>query len=72
MGEDRLPRRVMLEDVGGRRSKRRPKLRWIDNIKEDITEMGLDPETWTDAAQDRLSWRGSIEQTYGRLGPGHG
>ncbi|KAL1447571.1 hypothetical protein WDU94_012383, partial [Cyamophila willieti] len=72
MDEERMPRRVMVEGVNGRRSKGRPKLRWLDNIKKDVTEMGMNPDRWLEYAQDRHRWRSSVEQTYGRLGPSQG
>lgn len=37
----------------------------------DVPEIGAEPEKWIEAAQDRQRWRGAVEQTYGRLGPGH-
>lgn len=52
-GEDRMPKRVMLDEVSGRRSKGRPKLRWMDNVREDVAEMGMDPDRWLEIAQDR-------------------
>jgi hypothetical protein len=31
----------------------RPRYRWVDNIKMDHVEMGLDEVDWIDLAQDR-------------------
>jgi hypothetical protein len=36
---------------------RRPRLRWVDNIKSDLREVGQDSMDWTDLAQDRGQWR---------------
>jgi hypothetical protein len=37
----------------GRRSLRRPRRRWVDNIKIDLREIGCDGVDWIDLAQDR-------------------
>jgi hypothetical protein len=35
----------------------RPRRRWEDNIKMDLTEIGIDGANWIQLAQDRLQWR---------------
>jgi hypothetical protein len=45
------------------RSKRllgRPRLRWEDNIKMDLREIGIDGANWTRLAQDRVQWRAFV------------
>jgi hypothetical protein len=41
----------------GKRSLRRPRRRWVDNIKMDLREIGWDGMDWIDLAQDRDQWR---------------
>ena len=41
----------------GKRSLGRPRLRWEDNIKMDLREVGCDPGEWIDLAEDRDQWR---------------
>jgi hypothetical protein len=41
----------------GRRLLGRPRHRWVDNIKIDLREIGLDGTDWIDLAQDRDQWR---------------
>lgn len=72
MDENRTPLIMLTEDVEGKRSRGRPKLRWSDNIKADVEEMGLEAERWMEIAQDRRGWRESVEKTFGQLGPSHG
>jgi hypothetical protein len=36
-----------------KRSLRRPRNRWVDNIKMDLREIGWDGTDWIDLAQDR-------------------
>jgi len=35
----------------------RPRLRWEDNIKKDLKEMGCGGMDWIHLAQDRDNWR---------------
>jgi hypothetical protein len=41
----------------GKRPLRRPRDRWVDNIKMDLREIGCDGVYWIDMAQDRNQWR---------------
>jgi hypothetical protein len=41
----------------GKRSLGRPRLRWVDNIKMDLREIGWDAMDLIDLAQDRTSGR---------------
>jgi hypothetical protein len=38
----------------------RPRRRWIDNIKMDLLETGLDVVDWIGLAQDRYRWRALV------------
>jgi hypothetical protein len=44
----------------GLRTLRRPRLRWVDNIKMDLREIGWDGMDWIDLAQDRDRWRALV------------
>ena len=35
----------------------RPRLRWEDNIRMDLEEIGINAGKWVDSAQDRDYWR---------------
>jgi hypothetical protein len=37
-----------------------PGVRWVDNIKMDIREVGWEGMDWTDLAQDRDRWRAVV------------
>ena len=41
----------------GKRPLRRPRRRWVDNIRMDLQEVGCGYVDWTGLAQDRDSWR---------------
>jgi hypothetical protein len=38
----------------------RPRRRWMDNIKMDLTEIGWGDMDWVDLAQDRDQWRALV------------
>jgi hypothetical protein len=41
----------------GKRPLRRPRCRWVDNIKMDLREIGWDGMDWIYLAQDMVQWR---------------
>jgi hypothetical protein len=41
----------------GKRPLGRPRRRWVNNIKMDLREIGLDGGDWIDLAQDMDQWR---------------
>jgi hypothetical protein len=44
----------------GKRTLGRPRLRWMDNIKIDLREIGWGCVEWIDLAQDRDQWRALV------------
>jgi len=53
MGERRCVYRVLMGKPEGKRPLGRPRLRWEDNIKMDVQEMGCGAMDWIELAQDR-------------------
>jgi hypothetical protein len=53
--DSRMPKRVMREKIYTRRKMGRSKVRWLDDVQEDLREMGI--EVWRRKAQDRDQWR---------------
>jgi hypothetical protein len=51
MEGSRMHKRVMREKIYTRRKRDRPKVRWLDDVQEDLREMGI--EGWRRQAQDR-------------------
>ncbi|KAJ4451488.1 hypothetical protein ANN_02951, partial [Periplaneta americana] len=60
MGESKNPYRVLVGRPEGKRSLRRPRRRWEDNIKMDLREVGYDDRDWINLAQDRDQWRAYV------------
>ena len=57
MGERRSVHKVLVGKPDGKRPLGRPRLRWEDNIKMEIQEVGKGGGDWMQLAQDRDRWR---------------
>jgi hypothetical protein len=66
MEDSRMPKRVMGEKVFTRRKRGRPKVRWLDDIEEDLREMGI--KGWRRKAQDRDQWRRIAQEAKAHVG----
>jgi hypothetical protein len=60
MGEKRNVYRLSVGKPEGKRPLGRPRRRWIDNIKMDLSEIGLNVVDWIGLAQDRYRWRALV------------
>jgi hypothetical protein len=60
MGEKRNVYRLLVGRPDRKRPLGRPRRRWIDNIKMELLEMGLNVVNWIGLAQDRYSWRALV------------
>ena len=68
--EDRLISQVARGQPEGRRPPGRPRMRWSDNIKKDMTKLGVDdPGDWWDVAQDRGRWKLLVVAAKSHRGP---
>jgi hypothetical protein len=60
MGEKRNAYRLLVGKPEGKRLLGRPRLKWVDNIKVDIVEIGLGELDWIGLAQDRYRLRALV------------
>jgi hypothetical protein len=59
-GEGRSVYRGLVGRPEGKRPLGRPRIRWVDNIKLDLREIGINGKNWIQLAQDRVQWRASV------------
>jgi hypothetical protein len=57
MGEERKVYKVLVGKPEGKRPLGRPRRRWEDGIRMDLTEIGLGGVDWIRLSQDRDRWR---------------
>jgi hypothetical protein len=60
MGEKRNVCRLLIGKSEGKRPLGRPRRTWIDNIKMDLLEIGLNGVEWIGLAQDRYRRRALV------------
>jgi hypothetical protein len=52
--------RLLVGKPEGKRPLGRPRRRWIDNIKKELLEIGVNVVDWIGLAQDRYRWRALV------------
>jgi len=57
MGEEREAYGILVGKPEGKRPLRRPRRRWVDNIRMDLQEEGCGYMDWIEPAQDSDGWR---------------
>ena len=55
MEDSRMPKRMTREKICTKRRRGRPKVRWLDDVQENLWVSGV--EGWRGKAQDRDLWR---------------
>jgi hypothetical protein len=60
MGETRNACRILVGKPEGKRPLRRPRCRWVDNIKINLGDIGWDGMYWINLTQNREQWRALV------------
>jgi hypothetical protein len=60
IGEKRNAYRLLVEKPEGKRPLRRPRHRWVDNIRMDLGEVGWGGVDWICLAEVRDLWRALV------------
>jgi hypothetical protein len=69
-GEKKNLYRLLVGKPEGRRPLGRPRRRWIDNIKMDLLEIGVNVVDWIGLVQDRYRWRALVNLVMNLREPG--
>jgi hypothetical protein len=59
MIENRTVKKIIDEKLGGRRGRGRPRLKWIDDVEDDLRNMGMKRRI---KALDRVEWASIIKK----------
>ena len=60
MEEGRSSLKILTGTLAGKRPLGRPRHRWVDNIRMDLKEIGINTRNWVYSAQDRDYWRALV------------
>ena len=66
MAEARIPSMIMKREIGGKRRRGRPRIRWKKDVEEDLRRIRVDG--WRIKAKDRNKWRKITNQAMSLLG----
>jgi hypothetical protein len=69
-GEKRYAYRILVGKPERKRPLRRPRHRWLDNIKIDLRDIGWDGRDWIDLGRDRDQWRALVNTVMNLLKKG--
>jgi hypothetical protein len=61
MGKKLNSYKILVRKPEGRKQLGRPRIRWVDNIKMDLREIGWGDMDWNNLAQDRDQWRALVD-----------
>jgi hypothetical protein len=65
MNETRTVKKIFEKKLGGRRGRGRPRLRWIDDVEEDLRNIGI--KRWRIKALDKAQWASIIKEAKAKL-----
>jgi hypothetical protein len=65
MNETRSVKKVFEEKLEGQRGRGRPRLRWINDVEDDLRELGV--KRWRTKALEREEWATIIKETKAKL-----
>jgi hypothetical protein len=60
MDETAMPKRVLKGKLYAKRSIGRPRIRWLDDVTDDLRRMGI--RSWIQKARNRDQWRQIVKE----------
>jgi hypothetical protein len=55
MVEDRMPKKILTQELEGTRRRGRPRKRWKEEVERDFQVLGV--RRWTELVADRKTWK---------------
>jgi hypothetical protein len=65
MNETRTVKKIFEDKLGGRRGRQRPRLRWTDDVEDDLRNMVI--KRWRIKVLDRVEWASIIKEAKAKL-----
>jgi transcription termination factor 2 len=65
MNETRSVKKIFGGKLEGRRGRGRPRLRWINDVEDDLRELGV--KRWRTKALEREEWASIVKEAKGKL-----
>jgi hypothetical protein len=66
MEEDRMPKKIFIQELEGTRRRGRPRKGWREEVKRDLQVLGV--RRWRELVIDREKWRGIVRQAKAHSG----
>jgi hypothetical protein len=66
MEEDRMSKKIFIQELEGTRRRRRPRKRWKEEVERDIQVAGV--RRWSELVTDRKKWKDIVRQAKAHSG----
>jgi hypothetical protein len=66
MEENRMPKKILNQQLDGMQRRGRPRKRWKEQVESDIQVMGV--RRWKELATDRKKWKDIVQQAKAHKG----
>ena len=66
MEEDRMPKKILTQELEGTRRKGRPRKRWKEEVERDLHVPGV--RIWRELVADRKKWKDIVRQAKAHSG----
>jgi len=64
--EDRMSKKIFIQDLEGTRRRGRPRRRWKEEVERDLQVLGV--RRWTELVADRKKWKDIVRQAKAHSG----